>query len=351
MLGKSKHLVGRDAVIAVHSPDHRIGTDSLRDAGRRHAQPQIPLHGAVGKLLFIVDDQSAFLDGELLKLRQGGVDIRGRASDIYQDQRAGALLLIGALGQQLAGQKHRTGRRHHSLIGQAGAKFHQAPGPGDLPDKLFVDGLAGRLDIQLVNRRHDIRHAYIGDTRFVKKLCHSTLCILVARHDHGRLAVQLADHLRVFQGASLVPAVCPTGKQDDVGINLHQHFPAEGQRLLGGNHLHHPRAGCHSHLLGGLGGDARHISESDHTQPPGGGTGAVPFHLRSKLHTLGLDSRLGSARAFHNVVQRGGRLAAPQESKAPVLQREGRRLGIGASHIINKDIGLHFNHFHQGCFP
>ena len=204
-----------------------------------------------------------------------------------------------------------------------------------------MDGLAGGLYVQLVDGGHDVGHPDVVHTGLAQLCRHGPLGVLVAGDDDGGLGVELADHLRVLHHAALVAAVGAAGQQNDVRVDLHQHLLAVFQGFVRRHHLHHAGAGGHGYLLGRLGGDSGHVAQGNHPQAAGGTAGAVPLDELIELHALRPDGILRLSGALPNVLQGRGGLAPAQEGELSVVQAEGSRLGVGAAHIVYKNICQH----------
>ena len=204
-----------------------------------------------------------------------------------------------------------------------------------------MDGLPGGLHVQLVDGGHDVGHPDIVHPGLAEFFGHGPLGVLVAGDDDGGLGVELADHIRVLQHAGLVAAVGAAGEQDDIRVDLQQHLLPVFQRLVRRHHLHHAGAGGHGYLLGRLGGDSGHVAQGNHPQAAGGTAGAVPLDELIELHALRPDGVLRLSGALPNVLQGGGGLAPAQERELSVVQTEGSRLGVGAAHIVYKNICQH----------
>lgn len=56
------HILRRQTVIVVHGAENGLVAHGLGNAGRAHAQAEIALDGAVGKLLFVAHNKSALFD-------------------------------------------------------------------------------------------------------------------------------------------------------------------------------------------------------------------------------------------------------------------------------------------------
>lgn len=304
-------------------------------------QAEIALDGAVGKLLFVAHNKSALFDVHVDELRQSGMDVGRSAADIHEDHAADALLLVAALGKQLARKEHGARRRDDGLIRERITEFLQALRMGDLVDELLVDGDARGLHVQLVDRRQDVRHADAVNARGAEFLRRLALGELVAAENDRAFAVHLADDVRVFEHVGHVAAVRTAGEQDDVGLDLAQHFLAELGRLVRGDDLHDTRTGGHGNFLRGLRGHAGHVPHGDHAQSARGAARAEPDHIGREFHALGADLRLGAARAVADVLQRRRVLAAGKERQFPVRKGKGRALRIGAADIINKNVCFH----------
>ena len=194
------------------------------------------------------------------------MDIGRRAADVHENHAADALLLVAAFGEKLACEQHRARRRNDGLVRERVTKFLQTFCMGDLVDELLMDGDARGLHVQLMDGRQDVRHADALDARGAEFLRRLALGELVAAENDRALAVHLADDVRVFEHVRHVAAVRAAGEQDNVGLDLAQHFLAELGRLVRGNDLHDARAGGHGDFLRGLGGHAGHEPHRYHAQ-------------------------------------------------------------------------------------
>ncbi len=212
---------------------------------------------------------------------------------------------------------------------------------GDLVDELLVNGDARGLHVQLMDRRQDVRHADALNARGAEFLRGLALGEFVAAENDRAFTVHLADDVRVFEHVRHIAAVRTAGEQDDIGLDLAQHFLAELGRLVRRDDFHDARTGGHGNFFRCLCGHAGHEAHGDHAQSARGAARAEPDHIGREFHALGADLRLGAARAVADILKRRRVLAAGEERQLSVRKTESRALRIRAADIVNKNVCFH----------